>query len=121
MDKTRKSTSKKLWPYSTCAISVWRTGKILLVVDFLVLSTTDSVQQKNFFNDCISSSPTRQCIKYQRHLENMRSKNQPSLRHPPTHPPTYPHTHAHTHTHTLTLERTFIVIIQKTYMVSHKT
>ena len=40
MDKTRKSTSSKNWPYSTCAISVWRTGQILLVVDFLVLSTT---------------------------------------------------------------------------------
>ena len=40
MDKTRKSTSSKIWPYSTCAISVWKTGQILLVVDFLVLSTT---------------------------------------------------------------------------------
>ena len=40
MDKTRKSTSSKIWPYSTCAISVWGTVQILLVVDFLVLSTT---------------------------------------------------------------------------------
>ena len=40
VDKTRKSKSSKIWPYSTYAISVWRTGQILLVFDFLVLSTT---------------------------------------------------------------------------------
>ena len=39
MDKTRKSTSSKICPDSTCAISVRRKGQILLVVDFLVLST----------------------------------------------------------------------------------
>ena len=40
MDKTRDSTNSKIWPDSTCAISVRRKGKILLVVESLVLSTT---------------------------------------------------------------------------------
>ena len=40
MDKTRDSTNSKIWPDSTCAISVRRKGQILLVVESLVLSTT---------------------------------------------------------------------------------
>ena len=40
MDKTRDSTNSKIWPNSTCAISVRRKGQILLVVESLVLSTT---------------------------------------------------------------------------------
>ena len=40
MDKTRDSTTSKIWPDSTCAISVRRKGQILLVVESLVLSTT---------------------------------------------------------------------------------
>ena len=40
MDKTRDSTNSKIWPDSTCAISVKRKGQILLVVESLVLSTT---------------------------------------------------------------------------------
>ena len=43
MDKTRDSTNSKIWPDSTCAISVWRKGQILLVVESLVLSTTITV------------------------------------------------------------------------------
>ena len=51
MDKTRKSLFRKFCPYSTYAISVWRTGQILLVVDFLVLSTTIKVSVKfSIFN-----------------------------------------------------------------------
>ena len=41
MDKTRDSTNSKIWPDSTCAITVRRKGQILLVVESLVLSTTD--------------------------------------------------------------------------------
>ena len=44
MDKTRDSTNSKIWPDSTCAISVRRKGQILLVVESLVLSTTSVVQ-----------------------------------------------------------------------------
>ena len=40
VDKTRDSTNSKIWPDSTCAISVRRKGQILLVVEPLVLSTT---------------------------------------------------------------------------------
>ena len=40
MDKTRDPVSSKIWPYSTCAISVRRKGQILLVAGSLVLSTT---------------------------------------------------------------------------------
>ena len=40
MDKTRDSTNSKIWPDSTSAISIWRKGQILLVVESLVLSTT---------------------------------------------------------------------------------
>ena len=40
MDKTRDSTNSKIWPDSTCAISVRRKGQILLVVESLVLSPT---------------------------------------------------------------------------------
>ena len=40
MDKTRDSTNSKIWPDSTCAISVRRKGQILLVSGSLVLSTT---------------------------------------------------------------------------------
>ena len=40
MDKTRDSTNSKIWPDSTCAISVRRKGQILLVVESRVLSTT---------------------------------------------------------------------------------
>ena len=40
VDKTRDSTNSKIWPNSTCAISVRRKGQILLVVESLVLSTT---------------------------------------------------------------------------------
>ena len=40
MDKTRDSKNSKIWPDSTCAISVRRKGQILLVVESLVLSTT---------------------------------------------------------------------------------
>ena len=43
MDKTRDSTNSKIWPDSTCAISVRRKGQILLVVESLVLSTTDDM------------------------------------------------------------------------------
>ena len=42
MDKTRIPTNSKIWPDSTCAISVRRKGQILLVVESLVLSTTFS-------------------------------------------------------------------------------
>ena len=45
MDKTRKPVSSKIWPDSTCAISVRRKGQILLVAGFLVLSTTDNELQ----------------------------------------------------------------------------
>ena len=41
MDKTRDSTNSKIWPDWTCAISVRRKGQILLVVESLVLSTTN--------------------------------------------------------------------------------
>ena len=44
MDKTRDSTNSKIWPDSTCAISVRRKGQILLVVESLVLSTTFEVK-----------------------------------------------------------------------------
>ena len=40
MDKTRIPTNSKIWPDSTCAISVRRKGQILLVVGILVFSTT---------------------------------------------------------------------------------
>ena len=40
MDKTRDLTNSKIWSDSTCAISVWRTRRILLVVESIVLSTT---------------------------------------------------------------------------------
>ena len=40
MDKTGIVTSSKIWPDSTCAISVRRKGQILLVVGIPVLSTT---------------------------------------------------------------------------------
>ena len=40
MEKTRDPVSSKIWPDSTCAISVRRKGQILLVVESLVLSTT---------------------------------------------------------------------------------
>ena len=40
VDKTRDSTNSKIWPDSTCAISVRRKGQILLVVESLVLSAT---------------------------------------------------------------------------------
>ena len=40
VDKTRKPVSSKIWPDSTCTISVRRRVQILLVADFLVLSTT---------------------------------------------------------------------------------
>ena len=46
MDKTGIATSSKIWPDSTCAISVRRKGQILLVVDIPVLSTT--VQERQF-------------------------------------------------------------------------
>ena len=46
VDKTMKPVSSKIWPDSTCAISVWRKGQILLVVGFLVLSTT--LVKKNY-------------------------------------------------------------------------
>ena len=36
MDKTRDSTNRKIWPNSTCAISVRRKGQILLVVESLI-------------------------------------------------------------------------------------
>ena len=44
MDKTKDSTNSKIWPDSTCAISVRRKGQILLVVESLVLSTTKVLQ-----------------------------------------------------------------------------
>ena len=46
MDKTRKTTSSKIWPNLTCAISVVRKGQILLVVGFLVVSTTGETSKK---------------------------------------------------------------------------
>ena len=45
MDKTRDSTNSKIWPDSTCAISVRRKRQILLVVEALVLSTIQPPQQ----------------------------------------------------------------------------
>ena len=50
MDKTRDSTNSKIWPDSTCAISVRRNGQILLVVESLVLSTTDSFIRLSFLS-----------------------------------------------------------------------
>ena len=40
MEKTRDPVSSKIWPDSTCAISVRRKGQILLVAGSLVFSTT---------------------------------------------------------------------------------
>ena len=48
VDKTRDSTNSKIWPDSTCAISVRRKGQILLVVESLVFFTTLFQQSKNY-------------------------------------------------------------------------
>ena len=59
VDKTRESTNSKIWPDSTCVISVRRKGQVLLVVDSLVLSTTEnnfSVFENIFFTCCILTS-----------------------------------------------------------------
>ena len=58
MDKTRDSTNSKIWPDSTCAISVRRKGQILLVVESLVLSTTDDIVD---FNSTPREKPLAKC------------------------------------------------------------
>ena len=40
MDKTGLPEISKIWPDSTCVISAWRKGQILLVAGSPVLSTT---------------------------------------------------------------------------------
>ena len=59
MDKTGITTSSKIWPDLTCAISVRRKGQILLVVGIPVLSTTLNIQfQRNYVKNQIPSDKT---------------------------------------------------------------
>ena len=55
VDKTRIPTNSKIWPDSTCAISVRRKGQILLVVGILVLSTTN-IQPSKLFGPIIKQN-----------------------------------------------------------------
>ena len=61
MEKTREPVSSKIWPDSTCAISVRRKGQILLVAGSLVFSTTQEGSWKTFqkFNPCRKKTKNR--------------------------------------------------------------